>query len=114
MDEKKDLLISVLFSVLFGGGAAAIAAVRKKINVGQSLVAVAAGCLCSSSAPFVFMALGVHWAWSIPTSAFVGFIIFGIFSLADNTEKQVSSLDVISWLPAWLANKLKKPDGEKR
>ena len=94
MADEKEMIISVALSTFFGGATSSLAAIRRKVTVGQALVATAFGCLVSASIPFAMMALGFHWAISIPCAVVAGMLIFGILAWADVQETKLPKVDI--------------------
>lgn len=94
MHHDKDLVYWVIISTIFGLSTSSIIAVKKNSTVGQLLLAAALGCVLSAACPFVFMALGMHMAWAIPSAAVLGLLVFGIFAWAEVNERKVPNINV--------------------
>lgn len=99
MQDVKEIILSVVLSTFFGGATSSMSAVRKKVTIGQALVATGFGCLVSASIPFGLMALGVHWGVSIPLAVAAGLLIFGILAWADRQETKLPNYDLHDVIP---------------
>lgn len=99
MDEQKELLIPMLLSAFFGGSTASLAAVKRKVSVGQALIAVGFSSILSASLPWALMACGLHWGLSALLGAIIGLVIFGLLATADKVSDDLPKTDWIKYIP---------------
>lgn len=96
MQQDKDLglIFWIALSALFGLSTSSIIAIKKDSTVGQTLLAAALGCVLAAASPFIFMAMGLHLAWAVPSGAIIGLVVFGIFAWADVAERKMPDINV--------------------